>query len=56
MLSRNRIGAMAAAMLTAIAAPAIAADMKYPDFESQWRNPAAANGDPWDPSKPAGLR
>jgi hypothetical protein len=61
MLHRNRIGAIAAAMLTAIAVtvfavPAFAADMKYPDFESQWRNPAAANGAPWDPSKPAGLR
>jgi hypothetical protein len=52
---RNRIGAMAAAMLTAFAVPAIAADMKYPDFESQWRNPAAAQGDPWDPARPAGL-
>jgi hypothetical protein len=46
---------MAAAMLMAFAAPAMAADTKYPDFESQWRNPAAVQGDPWDPAKPAGL-
>jgi hypothetical protein len=52
---RSRIGAMAA-ILMAFAAPAMAAEMMYPDFESQWRNPAAAQGDPWDPAKPAGLR
>jgi hypothetical protein len=56
MPNRNRIGAMAAAILTAFAVPAIAADIKYPDFESQWRNPAAAHGDAWDPARPAGLR
>jgi hypothetical protein len=55
MLYRNHIGAMAAAMLMAFAVPAIAADMKYPDLESQWRSPTAAHGDPWDPAKPAGL-
>src|ERR1700721_29850 len=38
------------------AAPALAADMKYPDWEGQWRNPAAGqNGGPWDPTKPMGL-
>src|SRR5947207_374530 len=26
----------------------------YPDFESQWRNPAP-DREPWDPTKPAGL-
>jgi hypothetical protein len=52
---RSRIGAMAA-ILMAFAAPAMAAEMMYPDLESQWRNPAAAQGDPWDPAKPAGLR
>jgi hypothetical protein len=59
MRSRNRFGAIAAAMLISCAVPAIAADMKYPDFESQWRNPATMTGDPhddpWDPARPAGL-
>src|SRR3982074_347761 len=31
--------------------------LKYPDFESQWRNPTAGRGgNPWDPTKPMGLR
>jgi hypothetical protein len=46
-----------AALLTAIAAlPARA--QTYPDFESQWRNPAAERGDhsdAWDPARGAGL-
>jgi len=52
---RKCIGAVAAAMLTVFAAPAIAVDMKYPDFESQWRIPDGVKGDPWDPARPAGL-
>jgi hypothetical protein len=39
------------------AAPALGADMTYPDFESQWRNPTAGRGgNPWDTTKPMGLR
>jgi hypothetical protein len=37
-------------------APAVGQGMAYPDFESQWKNPAAGSGgNPWDPSKPMGL-
>jgi hypothetical protein len=44
------------ASIAMIAAPAFAADMKFPDWESQWRNPAAdQKGGPWDPAKPMGL-
>jgi hypothetical protein len=62
------MGAMARAVVPAIVlsvaicvcmlavAPAPAGDMKYPDWESQWRNPAADRGEgPWDPGKPMGL-
>jgi hypothetical protein len=35
---------------------ALAAEMKYPDIEAQWRNPTAnRGGNPWDPNKPMGL-
>jgi hypothetical protein len=44
--------ALAAALATATIA-ATAHAQKYPDFESQWRNPNAS--DAWDPSKPVGL-
>src|SRR5262245_1263400 len=31
--------------------------MKFPDFDSQWRNPTAGRGgNPWDTTKPMGLR
>ncbi len=53
MRCRIRLGAMAAAMLAAFAVPAMAADTKYPDFESQWRS-SGVHGDAWDPAKPAG--
>jgi hypothetical protein len=56
---RSAIGAMTllAALLLAIAGPpALGDDLKYPDWESQWRNPAAGRGgNPWDPTKPMGL-
>jgi hypothetical protein len=53
---RNAFRAIALAIwLAAAAAPAMAADMKYPDWESQWRNPAAEKSDAWDPTKPKGL-
>jgi hypothetical protein len=30
--------------------------MRYPDWESQWRNPTSGRGgNPWDPNKPMGL-
>jgi len=59
----SSMGAMARAiapavvlLIATVAVPARAGDMKYPDWESQWRNPAADRGEgPWDPSKPMGL-
>jgi len=58
-LARRRLAAMtsAAVFLLALAgAPARGGDMKYPDWESQWRNPTAGRGgNPWDPTKPMGL-
>jgi hypothetical protein len=59
MLDKSAIGAatLTAALLLAVAGtPAVGDDMKYPDWESQWRNPAAGKGgNPWDPTKPMGL-
>ncbi len=48
---------LSAALSIAIAGkPAVGDEMKYPDWESQWRNPAAGRGgNPWDPGKPMGL-
>lgn len=44
------------ALLALAGAPALAADIQYPDFEAQWRNPTAnRGGNPWDPNKPMGL-
>src|SRR5262245_43085763 len=44
------------ALLAFAAAPAIGAEMKYPDIQAQWRNPTAnRGGNPWDPNKPMGL-
>jgi hypothetical protein len=58
-LSRGPLAVMTltASLLIAIAGtPAVGDDMKYPDWESQWRNPAAGRGgNPWDPGKPMGL-
>jgi hypothetical protein len=52
---RGSIGALALAALFMACAPA-SADGKYPDWESQWRNPTAGRGgNPWDTSKPMGL-
>ena len=43
-------------LLPLLSAPATGADMQYPDFEAQWRNPTAGRGgNPWDPGKPMGL-
>ncbi len=58
-IARGAIGAMtsAAALLLALAGtPARGGDMKFPDWESQWRNSTAGRGgNPWDPIKPMGL-
>jgi hypothetical protein len=44
-----------AALMVVIASPA-GAEMQYPDWQSQWRNPTAGRGgNPWDPGKPMGL-
>jgi hypothetical protein len=44
------------ALLPLMIASATGAEMKYPDFEAQWRNPTAnRGGNPWDPNKPMGL-
>jgi hypothetical protein len=43
-------------LLAVSSAPALAADIQYPDFQAQWRNPTAnRGGNPWDPNKPMGL-
>jgi hypothetical protein len=43
-------------VLPLMSAPALGTEMKYPDFEAQWRNPTAnMGGNPWDPSKKMGL-
>jgi hypothetical protein len=57
MLDRNSINATAlVAVWMTIATSAAGTEMKYPDWESQWRNPAADRGGiPWNPSKPMGL-
>jgi hypothetical protein len=54
---RITINAMVvAALMTFAAAMAKADEMKYPDIETQWRNPLAAGfGNPWDTTKPMGL-
>jgi hypothetical protein len=52
---RKSIGALVV-LLPLMNAPATSAEMKYPDFEAQWRNPTAGRGgNPWDPNKPMGL-
>ena len=52
------IGTLAVAVLMGLAAvPAPAAEMTYPDLDAQWRNPLSAGfGNPWDTSKPMGLK
>jgi len=43
-------------MLAAIMVTPAAADGRYPDWQSQWRNPTAGRGgNPWDTTKPMGL-
>ena len=56
MTDRSLLELAAAALLIVAATHAPAAEMKYPDFESQWRNPTAGRGgNPWDTTKPMGL-
>jgi hypothetical protein len=57
MAIRSSVGALAlAAVLMGIVGAPASADGKYPDWESQWRNPTAGRGgNPWDTSKPMGL-
>ena len=47
-----------AALLPATIAPVSGADMKYPDWQSQWRRTTAEStlGNSWDPTKPLGIR
>jgi hypothetical protein len=46
----------AVAPLLVFVAPTAAGDMRYPDWQSQWRNPTSGRGgNPWDPDKPMGL-
>ena len=56
MLERHAIGIVILAALLPMTFVPAAADMKYPDMQSQWRNPTAGRGgNPWDPNKPMGL-
>jgi hypothetical protein len=42
--------------LAIMVAPAAGAEMLFPDWQSQWRNPTAGRGgNPWDPGKRMGL-
>ncbi len=57
MPGRNTIGTLALAAFLAIGAAPAHADATYPDWNGQWRNPTAGRGgNPWDPTKPMGLR
>lgn len=52
----GRLIGLLIALLPLVCEPAVAAGMRYPDFEAQWRNPTAnRGGNPWDPNKPMGL-
>ena len=55
MFCRRALGPslLLAFLWTAVAVFSASAET-YPDFESQWRNPAP-DREPWDPNKPAGL-
>ena len=56
MLERHAVGVVILAALLPMTFVSAAADMKYPDMQSQWRNPTAGRGgNPWDPNKPMGL-
>jgi hypothetical protein len=56
MLLIHSIRAMALfAAVTVASMPASGNDMRYPNWDGQWRNPTAnRGGNPWDPSKPMG--
>ena len=57
MADRKMLLVLTALVLAAIA-PASGADMKYPDWESQWRRATAGTngGNSWDPTKPIGIQ
>src|ERR1700733_4924289 len=56
MPDRTAIGALAlVAMVAAIGCAPASGESRYPDWESQWRNPPAGRGgNPWDTTKPMG--
>jgi hypothetical protein len=57
MPERNTIGMLALAAILAIGATPALAEPTYPDWNGQWRNPTAGRGgNPWDTTKPMGLR
>jgi hypothetical protein len=59
MLARRTFAAIGLAIVlssTFCSAHVVAAEAKYPDWESQWKNPQARRGhNPWDPARPMGL-
>jgi hypothetical protein len=53
---RNVIVALSVLALAHGVTMRASADTRYPDWQSQWRNPTAYGyGNPWDPDKPMGL-
>src|SRR5260221_14435468 len=54
--ARKAVGALhLAAVLVALGAAPASGAGKYPDWESQWKNPTAGRGgNPWDTTKPMG--
>jgi hypothetical protein len=59
MFGRNLIGAIAhsLAMFITIAGAQAFDESKYPDWSGQWTKPSQSDpGNPWDPTKPWGLR
>jgi hypothetical protein len=58
MSCRRLIGSVAlvAVLSVSIGIAAFGSEMKYPDWESQWKNPnAGIQGNQWDTTKPIGL-
>jgi hypothetical protein len=52
---RHAILTITAVLMVMIAPPA-GAEMRYPDWQNQWRNPTSGRGgNPWDTTKPMGL-
>ncbi len=57
MTSRTALLALVT-LVPIVVAPASGAEMKYPDWESQWRRTTAGGtgGNSWDPTRPIGIR